>query len=165
VHEIKNPGERIAAIARDYARSSENTLVVSPDNRSRVEINQAIHTELQSRGLVGKEEYRVDALVPRQGLTGAHWTGPRGTSSMTSCSTRAIERDRNREGRLCSREAHRRCLEPTHCRAGRWLGAHVRSTPAAGSLSPPWPAKVFFSRQPASVHHAREVGRLEGCEP
>jgi hypothetical protein len=74
VHEIKDPAARIDAIAKEYARSPENTLVVSPDNRSRTEINQAIHSELQGRGVVGREEYRVDALVPRQDLTGADRT-------------------------------------------------------------------------------------------
>jgi len=74
VHEVKDPAARIEAIAKEYARSPENTLVVSPDNRSRTEINQAIHSELQGRGLVGREEFRVDALVPRQDLTGADRT-------------------------------------------------------------------------------------------
>jgi len=71
IHEITNPGERIAAIAREYARSSDNTLVVSPDNRSRAEINQAIRAELQAKGVVSKEEHRTQILVPRQNLTGA----------------------------------------------------------------------------------------------
>ena len=74
VHEVKDPAARIDAIAKEYARSPDNTLVVSPDNRSRAEINQAIHSELQGRGVVGREEYRVDALVPRQDLTGADRT-------------------------------------------------------------------------------------------
>jgi len=71
VHEVSGNQERIAAIAREYAKSPENTLAVSPDNRSRAEINRAIHTELQSKGMVGMEEYRVQVLVPRQDLTGA----------------------------------------------------------------------------------------------
>jgi hypothetical protein len=71
VHEVKDPAERVTAIAREYARSPESTLVVSPDNRSRAEINRAIHAELQGRGLVGREEHRVQTLVPRQDLTGA----------------------------------------------------------------------------------------------
>ena len=56
VHEVANQAERIAAIAKEYARQPENTLVVSPDNRSRAEINQAIRTELQGTGVVGREE-------------------------------------------------------------------------------------------------------------
>lgn len=74
VHEVKDQAARIEAIAKEYARSPENTLVVSPDNRSRAEINVRIHTDLQAKGVVGKEEYRVDALVPRQDLTGADRT-------------------------------------------------------------------------------------------
>jgi conjugative relaxase-like TrwC/TraI family protein len=71
VHEVKDPAERFAAIAREYAKSPENTLAVSPDNRSRVEINQAIRAELQDRGVVSKEEHRMQVLAPRQDLTGA----------------------------------------------------------------------------------------------
>ena len=74
VHEVKNPAERIAAIAKEYAKSPESTLVVSPDNRSRTEINQVIHRELQAKGIVSKEEHRTDVLVPRQDLTGADRT-------------------------------------------------------------------------------------------
>lgn len=71
VHEVKDPGERIIAIAKEYARSPENTLAVSPDNRSRTEINQAIRSELQDQGVVSKEEHQTRVLVPRQELTGA----------------------------------------------------------------------------------------------
>jgi len=71
VHEVKGREERITAIAREYAKSPESTLVVSPDNLSRTEINQRIHAELQSRGTVSKEEHAVQTLVPRQEMTGA----------------------------------------------------------------------------------------------
>ncbi len=74
IHEVKGHDERIASIAKEYAKSPESTLVVSPDNRSRAEINQAIRVELQSTGIVGKEEYRIPVLVPRQDLTGADRT-------------------------------------------------------------------------------------------
>jgi ATP-dependent exoDNAse (exonuclease V) alpha subunit len=71
VHEMKGRGERIAAIAREFATSPENTLVVSPDNRSRVEINSQIHRELQSRGIVDRQEHTMRVLAPRQEMTGA----------------------------------------------------------------------------------------------
>ena len=74
VHEVASQAERITAIAKEYARQPENRLVVSPDNRSRAEINQAIRTELQSTGVVGREEHRASVLVPRQDLTGADRT-------------------------------------------------------------------------------------------
>src|ERR1700722_3421930 len=74
VHEIKSHDERIAAIAKDYAKSPDNTLVISPDNRSRAEISERVHHELQRSGLVSKEERSIRTLVPRQDLTGADRT-------------------------------------------------------------------------------------------
>jgi len=71
VHEVKGHEERISAIAREYAKSPESTLVVSPDNLSRTEINQRIHAELQARGVVRRDEHSVQTLVPRQEMTGA----------------------------------------------------------------------------------------------
>ncbi len=71
VHEMKERGDRIAAIAGEYASSPGSTLVVSPDNRSRIEINQQIHKELQSRGIVNTQEHPMQMLVPRQEMTGA----------------------------------------------------------------------------------------------
>ncbi|WP_263418405.1 MobF family relaxase [Terriglobus albidus] len=71
VHEFRGREKRIDAIAKEYAKAPESTLVVSPDNRSRTEINSRIHAELQQRGSVNPEEYRVQTLAPRQDLTGA----------------------------------------------------------------------------------------------
>ena len=74
VHEIRGYEERISAIAKEYASSPENTLVVSPDNRSRIEINDRIHAELQNNGLVRGEDHPIRTLVARQDLTGADRT-------------------------------------------------------------------------------------------
>jgi conjugative relaxase-like TrwC/TraI family protein len=74
VHKIPGHDERIAAIAKEYAKSPENTLVVSPDNRSRKEINERIHAELQRGGLVSTVDHPIRTLVPRQNLTGADRT-------------------------------------------------------------------------------------------
>jgi ATP-dependent exoDNAse (exonuclease V) alpha subunit len=74
VHQIGGREERIKAIAREYARSPESTLVVSPDNRSRNEINEHIHRELQSRGWVSRKEHTLSMLLPRQEMTGADRT-------------------------------------------------------------------------------------------
>jgi conjugative relaxase-like TrwC/TraI family protein len=74
VHEIQGRDERIGAIAKEYAKSPENTLVISPDNRSRIEINERVHEELQRSGLVSDEEHSIRTLVPRQDLTGADRT-------------------------------------------------------------------------------------------
>lgn len=77
VHGIADHQERIAAVAKAYVERSEDTLVVSPDNKSRRELNAVIHRELQSVGRVGEEEHRLRVLVSRQELTGAdrQWAG------------------------------------------------------------------------------------------
>jgi ATP-dependent exoDNAse (exonuclease V) alpha subunit len=71
VHEIGDRAERIAEIAREYVRQPENTLVVSPDNESRREINGQIHRAMQGAGQVKEEEHAVRVLNARQDLTGA----------------------------------------------------------------------------------------------
>jgi conjugative relaxase-like TrwC/TraI family protein len=71
VHEIGDRSERVAEIAREYVRSPENTLVVSPDNESRREINSHIHRAMQETGQVKPEEHRVELLYARQDITGA----------------------------------------------------------------------------------------------
>jgi hypothetical protein len=71
VKEIPDRFERIMAIAKEYAQFPDSTLVVSPDNRSRMEINERIHTELQSRGIVADPERCTRTLVARREMTGA----------------------------------------------------------------------------------------------
>ena len=71
IHEIVAPNERFREIAKAYARQPQGTLVVSPDNQSRTEINQIIHKEMQARGQVDHREERLKVLVPRQEITGA----------------------------------------------------------------------------------------------
>ena len=77
VHEIVNPQERFGAIAREYARLPEGTLVISPDNKSRRELNSLIHREMQNRGDVSKGEHKLRVLESRQEMTGAdrQWAG------------------------------------------------------------------------------------------
>ncbi len=70
VHEIGDRGDRLQAIAREYAEHPEGTLVISPDNKSRMELNRVIHAELQERGAVSGEERGVKVLTPRQDMTG-----------------------------------------------------------------------------------------------
>ena len=71
VHEIADAGERMRAIATEYAAGPERTLVISPDNRSREELNRLIHAELQQRGQVDEHEYMAMVLTARQDMTGA----------------------------------------------------------------------------------------------
>jgi ATP-dependent exoDNAse (exonuclease V) alpha subunit len=69
VTEIPDNAQRIEAIAKDYAAKPENTLVVSPDNASRRDINDAIRTELKSSGVVSKDDHQMDVLTQRSELT------------------------------------------------------------------------------------------------
>jgi conjugative relaxase-like TrwC/TraI family protein len=71
IREISDPQERIRAIARSYAESPGNTLIVSPDNASRRELNIAVRQELKSNGVVGAEDHSFRVLVQRQDMTGA----------------------------------------------------------------------------------------------
>jgi conjugative relaxase-like TrwC/TraI family protein len=71
VVEIKDRKERINEIAHEYVRFPARTLVVSPDNESRREINQYIHRAMQAEGKVSGEEHRVHVLYARQDVTGA----------------------------------------------------------------------------------------------
>lgn len=69
VTEIANRSERFAAIARSYIADPQNTIIVSPDNASRRDINQVVRAELQKEGKVSHHEHAF--LVPRQDMTGA----------------------------------------------------------------------------------------------
>ena len=71
ITELPNPQERIAAIARDYASNPDKTLIVSPDNASRRDVNQAVRIELQASGALGKENVSFPVLVARNDMSGA----------------------------------------------------------------------------------------------
>ena len=71
VTEVTNGVDRIAAIAKDFADLPENTIVVSPDNRSRQQINEAIRAELQSNGQLSPDGREFQTLAHRSDLTGA----------------------------------------------------------------------------------------------
>jgi conjugative relaxase-like TrwC/TraI family protein len=74
VTEIADAQQRIAAIAKSYAASPDNTIVVSPDNASRRQINQAVRSELQALGTVAAEDHSMRVLAPRSDMTGADRT-------------------------------------------------------------------------------------------
>jgi hypothetical protein len=54
---------RLHAIAQEYLRSVVRTLVVSPDNRSRVDLNSAIHRARLNAGQVSQHERAVTVLI------------------------------------------------------------------------------------------------------
>jgi conjugative relaxase-like TrwC/TraI family protein len=71
VKEIPNGEERVRAIARSYVESPENTLIVSPDNASRRELNVAVRQGLKANGSLAPEDHPFRVLVQRQDMTGA----------------------------------------------------------------------------------------------
>jgi conjugative relaxase-like TrwC/TraI family protein len=71
ITEIADSQQRIEAIGKNYAAHPENTIIVSPDNASRREINQAVRAELQALGIVHSAEYTMRVLSPRSDMTGA----------------------------------------------------------------------------------------------
>ena len=71
VREIPDAEERIRAIARSYVESPEKTLIVSPDNASRRELNAAVRQELKANGTIASEDHSFRVLVQRQEMTGA----------------------------------------------------------------------------------------------
>src|ERR1022692_2951588 len=130
IHEVRGPEERIAAIAKEYAKSPENTLVVSPDNHSRIEINQAIHMELQAKGVVRSEARRSASQPLRRSTPNrrrTRWSsrptttpGSRSTRrSIWSCRRRALS-DRRPGG------AHRSHCEGVRQIAGEHAGRLAR---------------------------------------
>jgi ATP-dependent exoDNAse (exonuclease V) alpha subunit len=70
VHHIEDRDARYQAIAKDYASDPTRTLVVSPDNESRADLNAVIHEAMQAKGNVDTTEHPIRVLVARQELTG-----------------------------------------------------------------------------------------------
>jgi len=71
VVEIADDGERLQAIAADYCRHPEDTLVISPPNRERVTLNDLIRERLKSEGRVGRHDHVAEVHTPREEMTGA----------------------------------------------------------------------------------------------
>jgi len=71
VKEIPEREDRVRTIAKSYIESPENTLIVSPDNASRRELNVAVRQELKANGALALEDHKFGVLVQRQDMTGA----------------------------------------------------------------------------------------------
>jgi hypothetical protein len=71
VNEIPDRQQRIDAIAREYVARPEGTLIVSPDNASRRDINDAVRVELQRTGVLPTENHQMTVLTQRSELTSA----------------------------------------------------------------------------------------------
>lgn len=76
ITEIADPQERLKTIARDFCEQPDrdSTLVISPANKERVELNRLIHRELQATGQISTKNYKTKVLENRNELTGAERT-------------------------------------------------------------------------------------------
>jgi hypothetical protein len=71
VKEIPNREDRVRAIAKSYVESPDNTLIVSPNNASRRELNVAVRQELKAAGSLAPEDHPFRVLIQRHDMTGA----------------------------------------------------------------------------------------------
>jgi ATP-dependent exoDNAse (exonuclease V) alpha subunit len=71
VHEIVGRHDRLQAVAHEYTRSATRTLVVAPDNASRIDLNAAIHRAQQDTRQVDRTEHRLTVLIARQDVAGS----------------------------------------------------------------------------------------------
>ena len=71
IKEIPNAEDRVRAIAKTYIESPDNTLIVSPDNASRRELNVAVRQDLKLIGTLAAEDHTLRVLAQRQDMTGA----------------------------------------------------------------------------------------------
>jgi len=72
--EIADAKDRLRSIASAYCESPENTLVVSPRNRERVQLNSLIHRQLQQDNRIGQADHQMTVYVNRQDMTGTERT-------------------------------------------------------------------------------------------
>ncbi|HEY6293236.1 MAG TPA: MobF family relaxase [Terriglobia bacterium] len=71
IYEIGDSQARLAAVTQSYLRQPDGTLIVAPDNDSRLEINRLIHQALRESGRLAGDDHTVEVLTNRQELTGA----------------------------------------------------------------------------------------------
>jgi conjugative relaxase-like TrwC/TraI family protein len=71
IREIPDASERVREIARSYVDAADKTLIVSPDNASRRELNVAVREELKTKGTLSPNDHTFKVLIQRQEMTGA----------------------------------------------------------------------------------------------
>ena len=74
VIEIADERERLEAMAQAYCKNPTNTLVISPANRERSQLNSLIHHQLQREGKVSRVDHQMTVYVNRQDMTGTERT-------------------------------------------------------------------------------------------
>ena len=158
VHEIVVREERLGAIAREYAREPQGTLVISPDNESRRELNTLIHREMQARGDVNPEEHKLRVLDSRNEMTGAdrQWAAQyeEGDLVRYTRGSKVLGIDPGEYARVVSSGRPRK---PYHHRAREWNTTDLRSATVVGCGGVPRSSARILTGRPRSVH-----GPVEG---
>jgi len=57
------------SIAKNYCTNPTSTLVISPANRERVQLNLVIHQQLQREGKVSRDDHQMRVYVERKDMT------------------------------------------------------------------------------------------------
>lgn len=70
MHGIPKRSERLAFVTEQFLKDPHNTLIVAPENKSRDELNAAIHTALQESRTVDSTAVRTPIFVDRKEMTG-----------------------------------------------------------------------------------------------
>jgi conjugative relaxase-like TrwC/TraI family protein len=74
VIEIPSERERFERIAQDYCKQPTNTLVISPANPERSQLNSLIHRQLQHERKVSREDHQMKVYINRRDMTGTERT-------------------------------------------------------------------------------------------
>lgn len=74
VIEIPDERERLERMAQNYCKLPANTLVISPANRERSQLNSIIHRQLQQEGKVSRDDHQAKVYINRQDMTGTERT-------------------------------------------------------------------------------------------
>ena len=127
VKEIPDTEERIRAIARSYVESPEKTLIVSPDNASRRELNVAVRQELKANGTLAPEDHTFRVLVQRQDMTGAERSWASHYEIERCGSLRARQQNRRNRSRSL-RNGRRRSTPPPTCSPSKSHPANLPPT-------------------------------------
>jgi hypothetical protein len=64
-HEYNNQDSRLAAVASDYARNPEKSVIVAPDRAERDELTQLIRADLYAQGKLGRDAHAVSVLIEK----------------------------------------------------------------------------------------------------
>jgi ATP-dependent exoDNAse (exonuclease V) alpha subunit len=70
VTQIPDSQQRVQAIARNYVARPERTLIVSPDNASRQELNHVVRLQSKETGALNAHDHTLPILVPAPGHDG-----------------------------------------------------------------------------------------------